>query len=61
MSDARLEGAQVVGVPAGGDAVQPSACLIELSHDWIVLRASENVHHLARVDVIFDRVFGKQA
>jgi light-regulated signal transduction histidine kinase (bacteriophytochrome) len=46
MSDARLESAQVVGVPAGGDAVQPSACLIELSHDWIVLRASENVHHL---------------
>jgi hypothetical protein len=33
---------------SGGDgvSVQPSACLIELSHDWIVLRASENVHHL---------------
>ena len=26
--------------------VQAGACLLELSLDWIVLRASENVHHL---------------
>lgn len=28
--------------------VQAPACLLELSLDWIVLRASENVHHLLR-------------
>lgn len=27
-------------------AVQPGAYLLELSLDWIVLRASENIHHL---------------
>ena len=26
--------------------IQPCGYLLELSHDWIVLRASENVHHL---------------
>jgi light-regulated signal transduction histidine kinase (bacteriophytochrome) len=30
---------------AGGQ-VQPGAWLLELSLDWIVLRASENIHHL---------------
>jgi light-regulated signal transduction histidine kinase (bacteriophytochrome) len=32
----------------GSDAarIQPCAFLIELSPDWIVLRASENIHHL---------------
>src|SRR4051794_6762253 len=29
-----------------GTQVQPGGYLIELSPDWIVLRASENVHHL---------------
>jgi light-regulated signal transduction histidine kinase (bacteriophytochrome) len=28
--------------------IQPSAYLLELSPDWIVLRASENIHHLLR-------------
>jgi len=28
--------------------VQPSCYLLELSLDWIVLRASENIHHLLR-------------
>src|SRR5690349_24987837 len=28
------------------DCIQPGAYLIELSLDWIVLRASENIHHL---------------
>lgn len=28
--------------------VQPGAYLLELSLDWIVLRASENIHHLLR-------------
>jgi light-regulated signal transduction histidine kinase (bacteriophytochrome) len=27
-------------------AIQPSAYVLELSLDWIVLRASENIHHL---------------
>jgi light-regulated signal transduction histidine kinase (bacteriophytochrome) len=36
--------------PAGeaGSQVQPCAYLLELSPDWIVLRASENIHHLLR-------------
>jgi light-regulated signal transduction histidine kinase (bacteriophytochrome) len=29
-----------------GVRVQPSGYLLELSLDWIVLRASENIHHL---------------
>src|SRR5690348_14237824 len=28
------------------DRIQPAAYLLELSRDWIVLRASENIHHL---------------
>ena len=32
---------------AGGETgIQGCAYLLELSHDWIVLRASENIHHL---------------
>jgi len=31
-----------------GSQIQPCAYLIELSPDWIVLRASENIHHLLR-------------
>src|SRR5438046_8996338 len=34
---------------SGGDqetGIQPSGYLLELSLDWIVLRASENIHHL---------------
>jgi light-regulated signal transduction histidine kinase (bacteriophytochrome) len=50
MSDEREQLARAEHAPAqlaiDGGAVQPSAFLIELSHDWIVLRASENVHHL---------------
>ena len=26
--------------------IQSCACLLELSLDWVVLRASENIHHL---------------
>jgi light-regulated signal transduction histidine kinase (bacteriophytochrome) len=29
-------------------AIQPGSYLLELSLDWIVLRASENIHHLLR-------------
>jgi len=29
-------------------AIQPEAYVLELSVDWIVLRASENIHHLLR-------------
>src|SRR5436189_5594872 len=39
---------QVVGKPPSeeGVRIQADAYLLELSLDWIVLRASENVHHL---------------
>src|SRR5438045_5668179 len=30
----------------GGVRIQPGSFLLELSLDWIVLRASENIHHL---------------
>jgi light-regulated signal transduction histidine kinase (bacteriophytochrome) len=38
----------MVAEPQGkpGTSVQPAGFLLELSLDWIVLRASENVHHL---------------
>ena len=29
-----------------GARIQPGGYLLELSLDWIVLRASENIHHL---------------
>jgi light-regulated signal transduction histidine kinase (bacteriophytochrome) len=29
-----------------GVSVQPDGYVLELSLDWIVLRASENIHHL---------------
>jgi light-regulated signal transduction histidine kinase (bacteriophytochrome) len=32
--------------PATAERIQPGGYLLELSLDWIVLRASENVHHL---------------
>ena len=38
--------AGVAGSAPGEVQVQPSAYLIELSLDWIVQRASENIHHL---------------
>lgn len=31
-----------------GDCIQAGAYLIELSLDWLILRASENIHHLLR-------------
>lgn len=34
------------GVLRDSVAIQSSGYLLELSHDWIVLRASENIHHL---------------
>ncbi|HEV2595948.1 MAG TPA: hypothetical protein VGU01_12175 [Sphingomicrobium sp.] len=36
----------VVEVTSESVGIQPSSYLLELSPDWIVLRASENVHHL---------------
>ena len=32
--------------PSIGACIQPCSYLLELSLDWIVLRASENIHHL---------------
>lgn len=42
-------------------AVQPSAFFLELSLDWIVLRASENVHHLLGEShvTLIDEPFGR--
>lgn len=42
-------------------AIQPSGYLLELSLDWIVLRASENVHHLLGKShvTLIDEPFGK--
>src|SRR5690348_3304082 len=39
---------EMVAEPQGkpGTSVQPAGFLLELSLDWIVLRASENIHHL---------------
>ena len=34
--------------PDEGVRIQPGSYLLELSLDWIVLRASENIHHLLR-------------
>jgi light-regulated signal transduction histidine kinase (bacteriophytochrome) len=38
--------AGVADAPNEGVCIQPSSYLLELSLDWIVLRASENIHHL---------------
>ncbi len=41
-------------------SIQPSGFLLELSLDWIVLRASENVHHLLGKShvIVIDEPFG---
>src|SRR5690348_3587867 len=49
MSDSRenvAEAPRVTAQPAPADAVQPACFLLELSRDWIVQRASQNIHHL---------------
>lgn len=47
--------------PMAVDAVQPGAWLLELSPDWIVLRASENIHHLLGEShvTLIDEPFGR--
>ena len=44
-----------------GVRIQPSGYLLELSLDWIVLRASENIHHLLREShvTLIDEPLGK--
>ena len=37
---------EVVVTPTAQAGIQAGCCLVELSLDWIVCRASENVHHL---------------
>jgi light-regulated signal transduction histidine kinase (bacteriophytochrome) len=46
---------------AGEVGIQPSGFLLELSLDWIVLRATENVHHLLGKShvTLIDEPFGK--
>ena len=48
MSDVQELHAEFTNVPRRGETagVQAGAYLLELSLDWIVLRASENIHHL---------------
>lgn len=41
-----VESEDVAMPPQGDVRIQPTGFLLELSLDWIVLRASENVHHL---------------
>jgi len=49
------------GSAAAGAQVQAGAYLIELSLDWIVLRASENIHHLLGEShvTLIDEPFGR--
>jgi PAS fold len=46
---------------AGSLCIQPCGYLLELSPDWIVLRASENIHHLLREShvTLIDEPLGK--
>jgi light-regulated signal transduction histidine kinase (bacteriophytochrome) len=44
METEEVEGEAVAARASAG--IQPAAYLLELSLDWIVLRASENIHHL---------------
>lgn len=46
MATIEVEGGATAGTSGG---VQPTGYLLELSLDWIVLRASENIHHLLGV------------
>ena len=45
----------------GGTSVQSGCYLLELSPDWIVLRASENIHHLLSVShvTLIDEPIGR--
>src|SRR5581483_10486523 len=47
--------------PQEGVRIQPGSYLLELSLDWIVLRASENIHHLLREShvTLIDEPLGK--
>jgi light-regulated signal transduction histidine kinase (bacteriophytochrome) len=46
MDTVELKGAAAVEGTRVGAVIQPAGYLLELSLDWIVLRASENIHHL---------------
>jgi light-regulated signal transduction histidine kinase (bacteriophytochrome) len=59
-----VEEAESMTAEARGDVgvrIQPSGYLLELSLDWIVLRASENIHHLLRQShvTLIDEPLGK--
>lgn len=63
MNDVQQFDAEIGANPQQEDqaGIQASSYLIELSLDWIVLRASENVHHLLGKShvTIIDEPFGK--
>lgn len=46
MATLEVESGSVDSARENGGGVQPAGYLLELSLDWIVLRASENIHHL---------------
>ncbi len=57
----RVEETKVEARPNDGVGIQSGAYLLELSLDWIVLRASENIHHLLREShvTLIDEPIGK--
>ena len=46
METAEVEGRTAAGGTGESLCIQPAGYFLELSLDWIVLRASENIHHL---------------
>jgi light-regulated signal transduction histidine kinase (bacteriophytochrome) len=61
-SVSELRGESAAGqAAAGGASIQEGSYLLELSLDWIVLRASENIHHLLREShvTLIDEPLGK--
>lgn len=62
MDTAELDARAIAGTGAGAETcIQQGSYLLELSLDWIVLRASENIHHLLREShvTLIDEPLGK--
>lgn len=62
MDTAELDPRAIAGTGAGAETcIQQGSYLLELSLDWIVLRASENIHHLLREShvTLIDEPLGK--
>ena len=61
MEDVQELRAELSATPPAEVGIQSGAWLVELSLDWIVLRASENVHHLVGQShvTLIDEPFGR--